>query len=298
MVDKQIFPFPNTIDPPHGRGCGKRREQVTYIVSAPAPIGTGVPLHHNLIDPVMPWGVWTASGFNPLDIHRGAILYRRADNIYDVIITVGQRFHGEEAYLSPWDFFEEARLFGASRAMSPLLEYEKLTPRHWDEDKREMVGSRMIFLHRKAYVFDYYKLRGGAPVSEDCHPFKNGRHENIEWEVTDNGWHPNGNAWTEWEIEPTACTFGLKSLAYVHHLQEDSGRIEEQENLFTVNMPSFSYEGVKPVHPRGPEINTMKFAGGLFLGMPITGFEYARQADEKQKARLESIGFQVDVLDY
>ena len=299
MVGEIPALFPNTINPPNGRGCGKeRREEVTYFVSAPAPIGSGFPLHYNLIDPVIPWGTWDAAGFNPLDVHRGAILYQRQDGIYDVIVTIGQRFGGEDAYLSPWDFFAETQVFGASRAMSPLLQWELLTPRHFDEELGEMVGSRMIFLHRLSYPYSWFQLRGNAPLTENCHVFKEHGHLSVTWEGTDNGWHPSGHARTEWEAEPTSCTFSLKHLAYVHHYNAESQRMTEQDNVFTVEMPSVAYEAVKPVFPRDQHLEEAQFFPGLFLAMPITGIEYARKANEEQKARLEHIGFQVDVLEY
>lgn len=294
-----IETFNTTTEPPNGRGCGKRKKRKIYMVSGHAPIGEGVPLHYNLIDPVMFWANYSELGCEQLPVHRGGVLHQRSSGIYDVIISVGQVHNGTDAYRAPWDFYEEVARYGASRAMSPLLEYEKLTPRHYDAATDSFVGSRMIFLHAKASATTYYKLRGAAPVTEDCHVLKSGQHDDWEWENTDNGWHPRGHAWTPYQPEPTPCAFGLKSLAYVSHTQADSERLEGDGNLFRVNMPSFSYEGIVPTYPREPlDIEQMHLAPGLFLGLPITGFEFAHQADAEQKARLEDIGFQVDVLDY
>jgi len=288
-----------TTEPPNGRGCGKRKKRKIYMVSGHAPVGEGVPLHHNLIDPVIPWVIYSEFGSEPIQVHRGGVLHQRADGIYDVIITVGQVHNNEDAYRAAWDFYAEVERFGASKAMSPLLEYEKLTPRHYNTDTDSYVGSRMIFLHAKAFADSYYKLRGPGPVTEDCHVLKSGQHDDWEWDNVDNGWHPDGHAWTMHQPEPTPCAFGLEALAYVSHLQADSERLEEDENLFRVNMPSFTYGTAKPVYPRElTDVAQMHLAPGLFLALPITGFEFAHEADEEQQARLKGLGFQVDVLPY
>lgn len=296
--------LPLSGNPPEGRGCGRRRPEMPYGVSGLWP-GGGVPIWDLVIDPVIPWGRFEDGEFIPDRVARGARIVPRGDGsgMHDIIITVGQRFNGKPASLSPWDFVVECGEFGASRALSKMLDFEKLTPLHID-DNGNLVGSRMIFLHAAAYPRFHYEVEGPPPLSYYCVAAEAGHDWDADNPQVVAGWHPEGFAYSQMgQPEPSPCAFGLRDLSYILHTRAGSDIIQmvPDTDVFRVDMPSVYYTGTVPKFPTEndvPDFDGLEFSGGLFLAMALTGFEFAHKADEETKERLENIGFQVSVLDY
>lgn len=278
---------------PHGRGCGNRKEKKLYVTCGMSSSG-GSPWYDFLLDPVVPW-----QGKLP----RNYEIVPRGDGsgINDLLLIVGQTHGGGWSYPDPWGFGIEGGLgAGYSKALSPLVDFEQLTPRQIDPDTGRMVGSNMLFLHPMAYAVRNFELDRPAPLAHCQRKHIDG------WDdCVSPGWHPEGAGWPGIEMdEPTPCTYGLQDLAYFIHRDLRTGMMEENviagaPEKFRVALPSVSFLGTKPVYPSTEEsIAREMFQPGVFLMVPISGFEFVKKANEELKGRLESLNFKVAVLDY
>lgn len=265
---------------PNGRGCGDRDEGVPYACCGISPFGT--PIEFFVIDPVHLW---------PGEFQRGVkILPRNPKNpegVKDLVVFVGKKF-----YQSPWSFVEEVRRFGASRRLSNIFPFDKLTP---DE-------SRMIFIHSKAIPnFDYEANRDKPCYGCDkCNCLlEDGTYDKELWPPTVPGWHSpeidSGVVWHDPALDP--CTYALRDLAFLVHgdIEPDPTNVTSN-TTYQVNMPSFSYEAKYPIKPES-YIPT-KWKVGIFMALPLTHIEYARRPDEKSTANAKAAGFETVIMEH
>lgn len=257
-----------TENPPSGRGCGDRKEGSPYACCGLS--ASGMPIEHFIIDPAVVW---------PGGFQRGVKILPRdpkdPDGVNDLVVFVGKKF-----YPSAWDYVEEVRRFGASRKMSNTLPFNKLTPG----------DSRMIFVHSKAIPQFAYELNHPARPLHGCKLFQHWVENKELWDKPGNGYHPenvgaSGNR---------ACTFALKDLTFLVH-----GDIEpdpEDPQSYCVNMPSFRYRAAYPMKPEA----YMKtgWQTGIFMALPLTHFEFCRQADKKAKSNAKKAGFHTEILEW
>lgn len=275
-----------TINPPNGRGCGdERTEGAPYACCGVS--ANGMPIEHFIIDPARLW---------PTTVFRGARIMprykHRADSPYDLIIAVSK-----EDYPSPADFWMEAAKFGASRKLSSNLPFELLTPPE----------SRMVFLHRRAIpAFDYVL----TPPEADAHGPLYGckwRFDESEfvgldiakdevWGTTPRGWHPSRQ---DLEVDPEPCTLALRDLAVLLHPEAKRATRAskfELDGVFTIEMPSFSYNGRYPLYPANGD--DLKWLPGLFMALPLTHFEFPKKGNADVQERLNRRGYDAPVTDW
>lgn len=251
-----------TIQPPSGRGCGDRDEEMPYACCGVSK--DGMPIEHFIVDPAIPW---------PGKFQRGIKILPRDPNdpnsIKDLVVFVGEKF-----YQSAWDFVEETRLFGASRKMSPTLPFDQLTPGQ----------SRMVFVHSKAIPdFEYELNRGDKPL----YGCKHLQH-----------WADNKDLYNdeppEQHLNKSLCTHGLKDLAFLVHGDIEPSPIDPE--FYLVNMPSFSYDAKYPIKPAS--YTPTEWQIGIFLALPLTHFEFCRKPHQVAQEKARQAGFETVTLEY
>jgi len=116
------------------RGCGLRQPGAVYAVTALS--AHGVPLEYFIVDPPQPVD---CAGLGLTD--RGVrILNTGATTVVADVV-------GTNYYPYATDFLEEVRRFGASRRLSPKLDFSQLGP-----------FSRLWLIHRRAYLNNFQVL--------------------------------------------------------------------------------------------------------------------------------------------
>lgn len=257
-----------TINPPNGRGCGTRNKEGCYLsVGIPS---VGLPIEHFIIDPVRLW---------PGDFQRGFKVVPVKSGYNNVIIFIGEAF-----YTSPWDFVEEAKLFGISRKIPPTFPIEKLTPGQ----------SKLYFCHPKAFIseelWDKFECDRKAPLNKYCEFY------NLEdWDKTISGWHP--------KIEKyTACAFGLKDLSFWIHFPKNNWIVEPGKNQFEVQMPSLSYKSTIPIIGlkiyENPTLLSEYLFPGIFMWAPLSHIEFPFKANKKFEEKANKAGFETIITNF
>jgi hypothetical protein len=296
-MDKFAFQQDLTRPTPKGRGCGNREKFKLYITFGLSSGGGGSPWQEFMIDPVIPWVG---------DLPRNYDVIPRGDgsDVWDLVLIVGQTHRGGWSYPDPIGFAVEGGDFGISKALSPHVDFEKLTPRQWDPDTEQMIGSRMVFLHPMAYaVGKNFEVGRSAPLPYCAHsPQRGGFSEEAWTPLIIPGYHPIGAAWTPDMQEPTPCTHALRDLAFFIHRDLRTGMLEDYENedgYFRVRYPSTTFAGKRPAYPQTEDaIAREMFKPGLFMATGISGFEFYKEADPAIVDRLRALGFKVAILDY
>ncbi len=267
-----------TTEAPNGRGCGTRSKKSAYACCGTSQ--QGVTIEFFVPDPAIAW---------PGQFQRGVKILPRTpqepNGLNDLVIFVGKKH-----YPSPWDFVEEVRCFGASRKMPPTLPFDKLSP-----DK-----SRMIFVHSKAIPAFDYESDKDRPYQYCPHFYTDDDTRQLDlkkWDTAIPGHH----------VTPeTPCAFALRDLAFFVHATTDLKSVtallrpnEDQlpDEKFTIQMPSFTYGGTVPKTPRLPAF-TPDWKVGIFLALPLTHFEFCKEADPATQAKIDAAGFQSVILDY
>lgn len=112
------------------RECGATRvEGGMYAEVATSP--NGMPLEFFLFDPPQPVRL-ADLGITPLGTH----ILQGSDGAYHIFDVIGEQY-----YPYPLDWYMEAKHYGISRRLNPMLDYSLLTR-----------DSRLITLHARAYV--------------------------------------------------------------------------------------------------------------------------------------------------
>lgn len=284
----------------NGRGCGHRKSGEAYLCC-----GTdieGLPIEHFILDPAIPWTEDWQRGYKTI----------RVGGVSHVIIFVGRNY-----YPSPWDFIEEARIYGASRRVHDQFPFAELTPGK----------SKMLFCHARAIPNFAYGL---PDQPKDCQygPHPAGWHKNIDRV-------PKNDEW--WEYNKP-CTFGLRSLATFHNTPAN---INWENRTANIIHPSFSYEAQLPewycrrqniapsgsvdfgmelgdVKEIGPDfipftigenlstqaVKKMNWTGdedykfGVFLTLPISHIEAKDYLKPEVAANVNQAGFDAAILGY
>lgn len=230
-----------------GRGCGEARIQGGVYVEAALGIG-GLPIESFIFDPPKPWP----------DIHASVgvdlIEFDGVFHIFDVV--------GSDDYPSPADILEEIMAKGASRKVSPMLDFSKLTTR-----------SRLILLHRKAIIKNLDQVAPWEKLNPNfaqldglkcAHYVKNGQPTQP---------HDHGREHIENHTIP--C------VAY-HWMLFPPGDPETKDSTvgdltYPVWYPAGGY-GVDPV-----------FSVGIIANLPITGISVISATDGSHRATLQHI---------
>ena len=249
-----------TTNAPNGRGCGLRQKSAGYLACG---LGDdGLPIELFLVDPVIPYpGEWV----------RGMKLMPRVggdDDVNDVLIFVGRSF-----YKSPWAFFLETSLFGASRRFTPDFPFDQLTPGK----------SRMLFVHRLADPKFYYNLDSYTSATDACQVQHGLGELNVQ------GWHVDG----------TPCVFAHSDLAYYIEKVEDLGLTPDGRAYFKVNYPSFDWTGMTPGLPllqNGPTLDD--WGAAIFFALPLTHVEFCESENVDSANNACAAGYEVATLEY
>ena len=171
-------------------------------------------------------------------------------------------FVGKEYYPSLWSFVEEVKRFGVSRKVPPTFPFEQLTPGK----------SKMYFCH----------AFGEAAFDFECNrelPLLGCKYQNQD---------------------QTVCTYSQRDLSYYIHPDCQPGQSEEDQPIpFTVNMPSFSFDGVIPSIEENVDPKQKKYWNpGLFLALILTHVETPHKSNLEAKNRANKAGYEVVVTDY
>ncbi len=248
-----------TIQAPNGRGCGTRDAGGVYLSLGISSGGT-ITVEDLILDPVKIWPAPWQRGFKILPNRRGW---------NDVAIFVGK-----EDYPSLWSFVEETRRFGISRKVPPTFPFEQLTPGK----------SNMVFIHAHGHPrFDYHIDSSADDIQfplKGCKFFPN---EEKLWKLTDNGYHPT----------QTKCTFAHQHLAgRLHNCSYD------EYGKFTVEMPSFTYDGYWPLIKPERGADDMTWDVAAFMVAPLSHIEMPKKVNKGAANRANKAGYEVIVTDF
>lgn len=167
------------------RGCGRRIAGGIYLVAGTSPFGS--PPEHFLVDYPLDAATIVAAGLSPIGQKViGGVLY-------DWI--------GAKHYPTPADFYEEFKLHGASRRVSPSL-VKQLTP-----------GMDYYLVHPLALCTNHaeYARLGHAPECPKgdlahtegpcaCLWYLQGRAAGAAWDAVEVSLADGVNAYTAWEV--------------------------------------------------------------------------------------------------
>ena len=245
---------------PNGRGCGTRQKGAGYLACGLS--DGGLPIELFIVDPVIPYpGEWV----------RGMkIIPRRGsdDDVNDVGIFVGRSF-----YKTPWAFFVETSLFGASRRFAPDFPFDVLTPGK----------SRMLFIHRLADPQFTYNLDSYTSATDACQVQHGLGELNVQ------GWHVDG----------TPCAHGLADLAYYVERCDDLGLTADGTGAFKVRYASFDWVGTVPGIPLLQNGPTLKDWGtAIFFALPLTHIEFCESENVDSANKARAAGYEVATLEY
>lgn len=112
------------------RGCGASRS-AAGIYACCGTDTDGMPIEHFIVDPPIRLD-FAAMGVTPRGVH----LFEDKNGVTHIMDWVGS-----EHYKNVADYVEETRRYGASRRLSPTLDYSRLTPE-----------SRLLLIHARAWV--------------------------------------------------------------------------------------------------------------------------------------------------
>lgn len=296
-----------TVEPPNGRGCGKRSDGGTYACCGVSPWGK--PIEYFLLDPV-----------RPIPWQRGSYIIPRGggSDLYDLLVYIGvdPKKGDTEGYPSTWSFIEEARRFGVSRKQSPNLQWHLLTPGE----------SNMILAHPRAFaaipapgqlsIKTMHKFAASYELNREAKPLYGCKqfqtwvdHKDIllalGWEV---GWdirgkhleaclvaEANGDDFDPQDglAEEVPCVHALRDLAWFNHSNPVENEMVAGE--YWIDMPSFKFVCRKPLAPANA--NHIRWETAAFAAIPLTHFEMPNgPQDEKGKEAVMSLrraGFEV-----
>jgi hypothetical protein len=232
---------------PQPRGCGERKAGGVYVESGVGPYGS--PLSSFLIDPPHPLPAGLDLINKPQILPREWLSGRPVQDetgqvIHDLLIHVGAEHY-------PWapDYIEETRRLGASRRLSPNLNFALLTR-----------ASHMLLAHRSAIPMNWQDL---------LPPDRCKKH--IQWHDL--------ASYTESSQDPHAdphrrgpCLFKLWEL--IPEAQANAVTpMPGQRPLCLRLVGSTMY----PYQPTGEQVKA--WSEGFVLCLPITGFSLIQDAD-------------------
>lgn len=303
MLNTSVIPV--TLEPPNGRGCGKREEGKPYICVGVSSVG--FPIEHFIPDPLIPWTRWK----------RGMELFRvrSQPEINHVAIYVSRR-----DYVSWWSFMREGALFGFSRRAADNFPFEQLTP---GESKIFIIHPRGI----PKYEYTLFPESIGSPHNKRLHYCKwappkqpgpdpiykselerlaaNLHKNNLEnyWQEqgTERGYHPC-------PPEPSrSCAFSGNNLAYLDHMVFDPESVtpdtmDLRKQCFMIKMPSFEFFVRQPATPflapgNPPEFEP-EYDPACVLILPFSHLEFKGRIPDNIKDRAEKSNTPYFVLDH
>lgn len=224
------------------RGCGTRTEGGIY---AETRLGSGgSPISSFLIDPPRPCDM-ESLGVSPI----GVTLFKQGDvtHIIDYV--------GADSYPNVTDFIEEVFMYGASRKLSPLLDYSALSPK-----------SRLMLVHGRAIIENWVELS-----------------QHIDWR---NFACPKSlfeHSGTDGMLDQTTgvgCLgFSWQTIEHFKDFIEDP-----RERHVVREMPSFSYSGWHSPMDFEPKCHP-----GFFFSLPITNITVIRSETGEHEEAMKKV---------